>query len=343
MWRRSAVRRGGALLVAVCLATGCTGGGRDLRPASASSGASGPGATPSTTAPLRPVTPPPGRLVFALRDGQDVHLWTMDTDGRRRRQLTRQPGVDFDPSWSPDGRQVLFRTNRGRYRPDPSGTGTEAIFLIDADGSHERQLYPPSPGLPGGLFADWAPDGRRVALSTVRNGAETVVVVDLRGRLQRDLHGVGECADWSPDGRWILFCSRRSGSWNAWVMRAAGRGQAQVSPDNGDTYPGGWSPDGRRVVFGGGRAGIYLARPDGRDARRVPLPLPGFAAAGGPTAASCSATTPARAPRRGGAWSTRTAPARAGCPPSTARGRSTTTPEPGSTARMMVEAPALPV
>jgi Tol biopolymer transport system component len=215
--------------------------------------------------------------VFSVRDGQDVHLWTMDTHGRHRRQLTRQPGVDFDPSWSPDGRQVLFRTSRGRYGPDPTRTGTEAIFVIDADGSHQRQLYPPSPGRRGGLFADWAPEGRRVALSTVGEHGETIVVVDLRGRLLRDLHTVGECADWSPNGRWILFCSSRTGSWNAWVMRADGTGLTQVS-HHGDTYPGGWSPDGRRVVFGGGRAGIHVARPDGRGARPVPLPVPGFAA-----------------------------------------------------------------
>jgi hypothetical protein len=32
------------------------------------------------------------------------------------------------------------------------------------------------------------------------------------------------------------------------------------------------------VAFGGGQAVIHVARPDGRDARRVPLPVPGFAA-----------------------------------------------------------------
>jgi TolB protein len=123
------------------------------------------------------------------------------------------------------------------------------------------------------LFADWAPDGRRVALSTVRNGAETIVVVDLRGHLQRDLHAVGECADWSPNGRWILFCSRRTGSWNAWIMRADGSGQRRLLdlPRRDDGAPRS-PPDGHWLAFDSralGRSDLYLARADGHGLRRL--------------------------------------------------------------------------
>jgi Tol biopolymer transport system component len=51
----------------------------------------------------------------------------MKADGSGRRQLTR-PGVgnDVDPSWSPDGKRIVFRTSRGRYQRDPGGIGAEA-------------------------------------------------------------------------------------------------------------------------------------------------------------------------------------------------------------------------
>jgi TolB protein len=270
-WRRALP------LALACLLAGC-GGGHGKAPAPA------PAAPAPAPAALAPVAPPAGRLVFSLRDADGVHLWVADSDGRHRRQLTRQPGVDFDPHWSPDGRRVLFRTNRGRYAPDTIRLGTEGIFVINADGSGERQLYPPAATKPGGLFPDWAPDGRRVALSTARGGDETIVVVDLHGRLLRDLHAAGECAAWSPDGRHILYCSHgpttgtKLGPWNTWVMRADGSGQTQVSRGEEDTSPGGWSPDGSLVAFGNGPAGVRVARPDGGGTRRVPLPVPGSAA-----------------------------------------------------------------
>jgi hypothetical protein len=51
----------------------------------------------------------------------------MDADGSNRRQVTRtrDPAFDFDPSLSPDGRRVVFRTSRGRYAPDLMGTGVQ--------------------------------------------------------------------------------------------------------------------------------------------------------------------------------------------------------------------------
>ena len=277
-----------ALLAVAGLIAGCTNGATAPPPSA--------GPTTSTLATLAPLRAPAGRLVYSLRDAKGVHLWVADSDGRNRRQLTKGGGTDFDPHFSPDGRQVLFRTSRGRYAKDYEQTGTEGIFVINADGSGERQLFPPAAGMRGGLFANWAPDGRRVALSTVldaggglprtasqrspaRSAAgETIVVVDLHGRILRDLHSFGECSAFSPDGRRILFCSHRTGPWQAWVMRADGSGQSQVSRGPGDTYSAAWSPDGTQVVYGSGTAGIRVARPDGSGEHRVPLPVPGAAA-----------------------------------------------------------------
>jgi dipeptidyl aminopeptidase/acylaminoacyl peptidase len=187
----TAWRVGSIVLAVTLLAVACTGNGDGTRgpraqpsPPSVSSAASPPRAVPS---------PPPaagvrGLIAYSTPAGD---IWVMDADGSNRRQVTRtrDPAFDFDPSLSPDGRRVVFRTSRGRYTPDPNGTGVQGIFVVDLDGSHERQIQPPR----GGLFPDWSPDGRRIAFSTLRaNGTET-----MRGRAAcpgrlRDLAGLGE-------------------------------------------------------------------------------------------------------------------------------------------------------
>jgi Tol biopolymer transport system component len=205
-----------------------------------------------------------GRFTYGL----DGDIWVVDADGTDRRRLTEGPGTDFDPSWSPDGRWILFRTDRGHYRPDTEGVGVEGLFVVRPDGSDEHQIYPPSAATYGALFADWAPDGRRIALSTLGSHGETIVVIHADGSHPVDLHAQGECADWSPDGRRILFCSRRTGAWNTWVMDADGSNQRQLTA-GGNQYPGGWSPDGGTIVAGDGRGGLVLMAPDGSDVRTV--------------------------------------------------------------------------
>src|SRR5262245_2354633 len=89
-----------------------------------------------------------GRFAFGL----DGDIWVMEADGTGRRRLTRGPGTDFDPTWSPDGAWILFRTDRGHYRPDAQGVGVEGLFLIRPDGTDEHQIYPPSAAAYGALF-----------------------------------------------------------------------------------------------------------------------------------------------------------------------------------------------
>ena len=87
-----------------------------------------------------------------------TQIWIANVDGSNARQLTRSGKADSNPRWSPDGKKILFESNRD---------GSGQLYILDLDSPGEaRRLTKISTGASNGV---WAPDGSRVAfLSTVR-------------------------------------------------------------------------------------------------------------------------------------------------------------------------------
>ena len=88
-----------------------------------------------------------GKIVFHSDrgGGDDLNIWTMNPDGSNPVNLTAgSPADDAFPNWSPDGRKILFESQRETpTNPTPPGftEGPDAeLFVMNADGSHLRQI-----------------------------------------------------------------------------------------------------------------------------------------------------------------------------------------------------------
>jgi dipeptidyl aminopeptidase/acylaminoacyl peptidase len=151
---------------------------------------------------------PDGRRLAFIRDGA---VWIIDTDGSRQVQVTAHPAGNSDPRWSPDGRRLAFLSRR---------RGWSQAWLIDAPiphrgrpASHPKPVEPVPLTPPGEDVEDicWAPDGRRLAFTTLRESdgwrsAVSVLELATGAQTRIDPLGAWECGPaWLPDGGLLLL------------------------------------------------------------------------------------------------------------------------------------------
>ncbi len=215
------------------------------------------------------------REIYILSDGEITRV----TDG----------GNNVNPTWSPDGSQILFTSGRDgdldlyvmnedgsdalqltynnvvdsssdwsetrgeivldRDTADDEADPVVQIFVMPADGFGEHRQL--TEGAPNAKPV-WSPDGTRVAFLSLRDGNQEIYVMDADGSDQVNLTrdpALDALAAWSPDGSRLAFVSDRDGNREIYVMNADGSNPMRLTDEAAEDGNPTWSLDGRHILF----------------------------------------------------------------------------------------------
>jgi Tol biopolymer transport system component len=223
-----------------------------------------------------------GGLLYEARAGETIFytairpanwdLFLFEKPEQPPRRITTHPALDYNATFSPDGRWVVFCSERN---------GNPDLFVLDLS----------NPGPPRPLTEDitmedapaLSPDGRSIAFVSTRDGNADIFVMPFRPQgpsaekeaVNLTRHAGGDFNPvFSPDGRFIAFSSDRDQYHESEIYVMGADGSMPVRLTRSPRWDGSpaWSPDGKRIFFYSQRAGglyLYSMNRDGTDQRPV--------------------------------------------------------------------------
>ena len=226
-----------------------------------------------TSTPAKTAVPGPtltgggtGQIAFASSRSGIPQIYLINVDLTGLTPLTNMDEGACQPTWSPDGSQIVFISPclaRGEFFDNTYGNSS--LYIMNADGSNQKPLTV----VPGSDYdPDWSPDGKRIAFTSMRNGKKDVYVLTIAsGAIVRLTTVSGDVQEnsqpsWSPFGNQILYTVKRLNAYQVWAMSDTGQGNVQIArsgQDFWDFLPV-WAPDGETILFSQ-RDAFIVSRP----------------------------------------------------------------------------------
>jgi Tol biopolymer transport system component len=200
-----------------------------------------------------------------------AEIYLMSPDGTNVQRLTDNDAGDSFASLSPDGKKIVFDSNRLRLSTEPLNTSD--LFLMNTDGTEQTYLI-------RGSSATWSPDSKYIAYHASASGTGLPIngnagaptsdsdifvanVDDLLARVagpqnitNNGSDTIDDDADWSPDGTKIAFTSHPSSDnpinpihAEIYVINPDGTGLTRLTFNDYQEAAPAWSPDGNHILF----------------------------------------------------------------------------------------------
>lgn len=192
------------------------------------------------------LSPDGERIVVSQPDanGINMDIWLYEIRRDKWARFTFDAANDRSPIWSPDGKTIVFASNRNKrfdlFQRASNGEGNEELLLKSG------QSKTPS---------DWSNDGKYIAYHTINPYDIWILPINPSGQgneqkpfvfLQTEF--TENHATFSPDGRWIAYQSDESGSAEIYIRPFPGPGGKWQVSTAGGTRPR-WREDGKELFF----------------------------------------------------------------------------------------------
>ena len=163
---------------------------------------------------LQPAFSPDGKWIAFRSNRNNGGIFLMGATGESVKRLT---DFGYFPSWSPDGKQIVFCT-QDFVEPYQRGDFSELWVVNVATGENKQITRRPVDA----IQPSWSPHGNRIAYWAVPISQRDLYSIPSEGgqpiQITNDAY-LDWSPAWSPDGTYLYFASDRGGSLNLWRIR----------------------------------------------------------------------------------------------------------------------------